>query len=106
MWLKKLSVPGSPIIWVTPLLSLYPPHALVMTETFVKSFTHLKDRPKAERALPFLQRVASLVKPIMRKHGWVLPVLSEFFPDSPNLVGKSVYIMQRSQLTFLLNRFE
>ncbi|KAH9929760.1 WLM domain-containing protein [Fomitopsis serialis] len=41
---------------------------------------------KADQALPMLQRIASLVKPIMRKHGWVLPVLSEFFPESPNLV--------------------
>lgn len=59
-----------------------------MTETFVKSFTHLKDMPKADRALPMLQRVASLVKPIMRKHAWVLPTLAEFFPDSPNLLGE------------------
>lgn len=58
-----------------------------MSETFVKSYTHLKDRPHADKALPILQRVASLVKPIMRKHAWVLPVLSEFFPESPNLVG-------------------
>ncbi|KAI9570176.1 WLM domain-containing protein [Boletus coccyginus] len=57
-----------------------------MAETFVKSFTHLKDMPKADRALPMLQRVASLVKPIMRKHAWVLPTLAEFFPDSPNLL--------------------
>ncbi|KAH7905741.1 WLM domain-containing protein [Hygrophoropsis aurantiaca] len=57
-----------------------------MSETFVKSFTHLKDRPKAERALPMLQRIASLLKPVMRKHGWILPVLSEFFPDSAELV--------------------
>ncbi|EGN93180.1 hypothetical protein SERLA73DRAFT_190082 [Serpula lacrymans var. lacrymans S7.3] len=61
-----------------------------MSDTFVKSFTHLKDRPKAERALPMLQRIASLVKPIMRKRSWVLPVLSEFFPDSPNLVGLNI----------------
>jgi hypothetical protein len=59
-----------------------------MTDIFVKAFTHLKDRPKSKEALPMLQRVASLVKPIMRKHGWILPVLSEFFPDEPNLVGK------------------
>ena len=58
-----------------------------MSETFVKSFTHLKDRPHADRALSMLQRVASLVKPIMRKHGWTLPILSEFFPESPNLLG-------------------
>jgi len=61
-----------------------------MTETFVQSFAHLKDMPKADRALPMLQRVASLVKPIMRKHGWVLPTLAEFFPDSPNLLGLNV----------------
>lgn len=61
-----------------------------MSDVFVRSFTHLKDMPKAERALSMLQRVASLVKPIMRKHGWVLPVLSEFFPESANLVGLNV----------------
>ena len=59
-----------------------------MAETFVKSYTHLKDRPHADKALTTLQRVTSLVKPIMRKHSWVLPVLSEFFPESPNLLGK------------------
>ncbi|KAI9057777.1 WLM-domain-containing protein [Trametes sanguinea] len=57
-----------------------------MPDIFVKSFTHLKDRPHADKALPLLQRIASLVKPIMRKHSWVLPVLSEFFPESPNLL--------------------
>jgi DNA-dependent metalloprotease WSS1 len=62
-----------------------------MAETLVKSHTHLKDRPNADKALRMLQRVASLVKPIMKKHKWVLPVLSEFFPESPNLLGKYHY---------------
>ncbi|KAI0673725.1 WLM domain-containing protein [Trametes maxima] len=66
-----------------------------MPSVFVKSFTHLKDRPHADKALPLLQRVASLVKPIMRKHGWVLPVLSEFFPESPNLLGMNVNAGQK-----------
>ncbi|EMD42291.1 hypothetical protein CERSUDRAFT_110816 [Gelatoporia subvermispora B] len=61
-----------------------------MTDVLIKSFTHLKDRPKADKALPLLQRIASLVKPIMRKRGWVLPVLAEFFPESPNLLGLNV----------------
>lgn len=65
-------------------------HSL-MSETFIQSFTHLKDRPNADRALHILKKVASLVKPIMRKHGWVLPVLAEFFPDSPNLLGKGTF---------------
>ncbi|KAI0682474.1 WLM domain-containing protein [Cerioporus squamosus] len=57
-----------------------------MPDVFVKSLTHLKDRPRADQALRILQRIASLVKPIMRKRAWVLPVLSEFFPESPNLL--------------------
>ena len=60
-----------------------------MTDVYVKSFTHLKDRHRADDALKLLQRIASLVKPIMRKRGWVLPVLAEFFPDNPNLLGES-----------------
>ena len=65
------------------------PHRLpAMSGTLVKSHTHLKDRPHADRASQLLQRVASLVKPVMKKHKWTLPVLSEFFPESPNLLGK------------------
>ncbi|KAG6846042.1 hypothetical protein H0H87_006406 [Tephrocybe sp. NHM501043] len=56
-------------------------------DVFVLAFTHLKDKPKADRALPMLQKIASLVKPIMRKHSWKLPVLAEFFPENPNLLG-------------------
>ncbi|KAI0055136.1 WLM-domain-containing protein [Artomyces pyxidatus] len=58
-----------------------------MSDTFVLSYETLKGRPKADQALPLLQKIASLVKPIMRKHGWRLPSLAEFFPDSPNLIG-------------------
>ncbi|KAJ3869294.1 WLM domain-containing protein [Lentinula novae-zelandiae] len=59
-----------------------------MSEVYVQSLTHLKDRKSADKALEMLRRVASLVKPIMRKHSWVLPVLAEFFPDNPNLLGE------------------
>ncbi|KAJ7757470.1 WLM domain-containing protein [Mycena metata] len=71
------------------------------TDSFVQAFTHLKGRPKEERALPMLQRIASLVKPIMRKHGWVyalqfegwnLPLLAEFFPANDNLIGLSKHV--------------
>ncbi|KIJ97888.1 hypothetical protein K443DRAFT_224902 [Laccaria amethystina LaAM-08-1] len=66
-----------------------------MSDTFIQSFTHLKDRPNQDGALHILKKVASLVKPIMRKHGWVLPVLAEFFPDSPNLLGLNVNMGQQ-----------
>ncbi|KAF5384917.1 hypothetical protein D9615_001122 [Tricholomella constricta] len=66
-----------------------------MTQVFVQAFTHLKDKPKADRALPFLQRIASLVKPIMRKHNWNLPVLAEFFPENPSLLGLNINMGQK-----------
>jgi hypothetical protein len=56
--------------------------------SLVDSFQHLKGRPHEEKALPLLQRIASLVKPIMRKHDWRLPLLAEFFPDNDSLVGE------------------
>ncbi|KIK70539.1 hypothetical protein GYMLUDRAFT_279618 [Collybiopsis luxurians FD-317 M1] len=65
------------------------------TDVWVQSFTHLKDRKSADRALLILQRVASLVKPIMRKHSWILPTLAEFFPDNPNLLGLNVNMGQK-----------
>ena len=58
-----------------------------MSDVWVRSFTHLKDMPRSETALEMLKKTASLVKPIMRKHGWVLPVLAEFFPDNHSLLG-------------------
>lgn len=57
---------------------------------WIKSYTHLKDRPHGDKALELLQRIASLVMPIMRARGWVLPVLSEFFPSNPGLLGMNV----------------
>jgi len=62
------------------------------TDVWVLSYEHLKGHPRSDEALTFLQRVASRVKPIMRKHGWRLPVLAEFFPDSPNLLGAHSYV--------------
>ena len=59
-----------------------------MPDIFVQSFSHLKDKRNADKALQILKRIASLVKPIMRKRNWVLKVLAEFFPDNPNLLGK------------------
>ena len=57
------------------------------TDSWVRSFEHLQNFPRADEALNLLKRLASLVKPIMRKHGWMLPTLAEFFPDQTNLLG-------------------
>ncbi|KAJ3106695.1 hypothetical protein HDU97_005847 [Phlyctochytrium planicorne] len=41
-------------------------------------------------ALAMLKRVASLVKPLMKKRSWTLPILREFYPQNPNLLGLNV----------------
>ncbi|GAA5894594.1 hypothetical protein JCM8208_006281 [Rhodotorula glutinis] len=56
----------------------------------VGNITALKSQPRADEALDLLRKIASLVKPIMRKHGWWLPTLSEFFPKNPNLLGINI----------------
>ena len=76
-----------------------------MADVYVKSFTHLKDRHRADDALKLLQRIASLVKPIMRKRGWILPTLAEFFPDNPNLLGE-FGVSSASVVSGLRNTFD
>jgi len=66
---------------------------MAANNTFVLKITHLKDRPNEDQALEILKKTTSLVKPIMRKHGWVLPELAEFFPDNPNLLGMFLYLL-------------
>ncbi|KAJ3193409.1 hypothetical protein HK101_004885 [Irineochytrium annulatum] len=43
-----------------------------------------------DEALATLKRISSMVKPIMQKRSWTLPLLREFFPDNPNLLGLNV----------------
>ncbi|TFK26690.1 WLM-domain-containing protein [Coprinopsis marcescibilis] len=68
---------------------------MAQSNGFVLKITHLKGRPNEVHALDLLKKTVSLVKPIMRKHGWVLPELSEFFPDNPNLLGLNVNAGQK-----------
>ncbi|KAG8896757.1 hypothetical protein FRC00_005316 [Tulasnella sp. 408] len=71
----------------TPTVGSSPPKTNNMSSNvFVQRFMHLKEMPREKEALAILQKVASLVKPIMRKHGWVLPVLAEFYPENPGLL--------------------
>jgi len=58
-----------------------------MSQEFILSYEHIETMPQPGNALELLKRVTSLVKPIMRKHQWSLPTLTEFFPDEQNLLG-------------------
>lgn len=63
-------------------------HGMSANTSLVQAFTHLKNKPKPDEALALLKRVASLVKPIMKNHGWSLPCLAEFCPTNPGLLGE------------------
>lgn len=54
------------------------------------SYEHLQDCPQPEEALLRLRKIASLVKPLMRKRSWKVRVLSEFLPDDQRLLGLNI----------------
>lgn len=45
---------------------------------------------RADEAKQTLEKIAWQVEPIMRAHQWRVPVLREFLPRSPNLLGLNV----------------
>jgi hypothetical protein len=56
-------------------------------DPLIDQYTHMQDMPQADEALHRLRKIASCVKPIMRKRGWRVGTLSEFYPDQKNLLG-------------------
>lgn len=53
-------------------------------------YNHLAHLPRAADALHTLRKAASCVKPLMRKRGWRVGVLSEFVPEQANLLGLNI----------------
>lgn len=45
----------------------------------IGEFVVLSGYPEQNRAMKMLREVASLVKPIIQKHGWYIPILTEFW---------------------------
>ncbi|KAJ3102592.1 hypothetical protein HDU96_009581 [Phlyctochytrium bullatum] len=45
---------------------------------------------KDDEAMALLRRVASMVKPLMKKRSWTLPILREFYPSNPALLGLNI----------------
>lgn len=60
------------------------------TEALFNSYEHLQGLPRGDAALTMLRKVASLVKPIMRKRGWKVQILAEFLPPEQNLLGLNI----------------
>ena len=57
-------------------------------DPLISDYSHLKDKPREADALKTLQKIASLVKPVMRRRGWRVGTLAEFYPEERNLLGK------------------
>ncbi|WVW84480.1 hypothetical protein I302_106514 [Kwoniella bestiolae CBS 10118] len=64
----------------------------------ISRFEHLPGRPKSDEARPLLEKIASQVKPIMKKRGWKVGTLAEFLPSNPSLLGLNTNAGQRINL--------
>lgn len=53
-------------------------------------FVHEAQRPRADEALRALQKLASVVKPIMRTRNWYVGQLTEFYPKEAILLGLNI----------------
>ncbi|KAH8431860.1 metalloendopeptidase WSS1 [Aspergillus melleus] len=59
-------------------------------DPLIFEYQHDKHRPRESEALLALRKVASLVKPIMRRRGWKVGTLSEMYPRDRNLLGLNI----------------
>ncbi|KAL4780819.1 WLM domain-containing protein [Aspergillus varians] len=59
-------------------------------DPLVHEYQHDRHRPRQSEALLILRKIASLVKPIMRRRSWQVGTLCEFYPHQQNLLGLNV----------------
>ena len=59
-------------------------------ESLFTTYEHLSGLERGDAALTMLRKIASVVKPIMRKRGWRVQVLAEFLPPEQNLLGLNI----------------
>ncbi|KAK6510195.1 hypothetical protein TWF481_004911 [Arthrobotrys musiformis] len=77
-------------------------HILNDPDALIGTFFHLTNYPNAPYALQTLQRIASLVKPIMRRHSFRIAKLAEFYPEmETNLLGLNTSFPGTSNLPII-----
>ncbi|KAI9371989.1 WLM domain-containing protein [Aspergillus egyptiacus] len=64
-------------------------------DPLVLEYQHDRHRPRESEALLILRKIASLVKPIMRRRCWKVGTLCEFYPHQRNLLGLNVNAGQK-----------
>ena len=65
-------------------------------DPLISNYSHLRGQPREAEALQALQKIASLVKPVMRQRGWCVTTLAEFYPDERNLLGTDIPLFSHS----------
>ncbi|EPS38860.1 hypothetical protein H072_7359 [Dactylellina haptotyla CBS 200.50] len=77
-------------------------HIINDPDSLIGTFFHLANYPQSAQALDTLKRIASLVKPIMRKHHFRIAKLAEFYPEmEPNLLGLNTSFPGSSNLPII-----
>ncbi|KAK6499418.1 hypothetical protein TWF506_004046 [Arthrobotrys conoides] len=77
-------------------------HIINDPDALIGTFFHLTNYPNASFALQTLQRIASLVKPIMRRHSFRIAKLAEFYPEmETNLLGLNTSFPGSSNLPII-----
>lgn len=66
-------------------------------DPLINDYSHLKDQPREAEALKILQKISSLVKPVMRQRGWKVGTLAEFYPTERNLLGMTSKLLVNLQ---------
>ncbi|TKA77759.1 hypothetical protein B0A49_01559 [Cryomyces minteri] len=69
--------------------NLNPKYDLKELDSHFGFYQHITSLPRPDEGLAFLRKVASTVKPLMRKRGWRVETLAEFLPNDEYLLGKS-----------------
>lgn len=62
--------------------TIYQINKMADPDAVILEYEHQRSRPREAEALQLLKRIGYLVSPIMKRRGWKVGVLSEFFPPA------------------------
>jgi hypothetical protein len=71
----------------------------------IDEYSFLKGWAREKESSHIIRKLGSCVKPIMRKRGWKVGVLAEFYPEERNLLGNVTLHLHRC-ITYDRSRLE
>ena len=73
--------------------------------TNVQKVTSLSKLPRAEEAIDLLNRLVRDCSPLMKRKGWTVKHLKEFYPKEEGLLGLNVNRGNTIKITKIITRF-